>query len=210
VTNTNHVLVFNERHLRHVLSSYVDYYHRTRTHFSLDKNCPDPRFIQPPRSGVSSSYRKSADCTIATIASRHRVHKRRARPRAVDREQPGPTTAAVGEEMQPVTKGEVLSFQNRPAPGAASENKNHETCELRHARQHYGGQPKTLAFSARAGVFGKHNPHAGARFGRVPYSASFSDTASQPLSQAIGISCYERARSPCRTQHCVTLDRFAS
>jgi putative transposase len=47
----DHVVIFNERHLRRVLSSYVDYYHRTRTHLSLDKDCPDPRFIQPPRSG---------------------------------------------------------------------------------------------------------------------------------------------------------------
>jgi transposase InsO family protein len=47
----DHVVIFNERHLRHVLSSYVDYYHRARTHLSLDKDCPDPRFVQPPRSG---------------------------------------------------------------------------------------------------------------------------------------------------------------
>ena len=47
----DHVVVFNERHLRRVLSSYVDYYHRTRTHLSLDKDCPDSRPIQPPRCG---------------------------------------------------------------------------------------------------------------------------------------------------------------
>lgn len=34
-----------------VLSSYVDYYHRARTHLSLDKDCPHTRPIQPPRSG---------------------------------------------------------------------------------------------------------------------------------------------------------------
>jgi transposase InsO family protein len=32
-----HVVIFNERRLRQVLSSYVDYYHRARTHVSLDK-----------------------------------------------------------------------------------------------------------------------------------------------------------------------------
>jgi putative transposase len=37
------VVIFNERHLRRVLSSYVDYYHRTRTHLSLDKDCPHSR-----------------------------------------------------------------------------------------------------------------------------------------------------------------------
>ena len=47
----DHVVIFNERHLRHVFSSYVDYYHRARTHLSLDKDCPHSRPIQPPRSG---------------------------------------------------------------------------------------------------------------------------------------------------------------
>ena len=36
-------MIFNERHLRRVLSSYVDYYQRTRTHLSLDKDCPASR-----------------------------------------------------------------------------------------------------------------------------------------------------------------------
>ena len=45
------VVIFNARHLRHVLSSYVDYYHRARTHRSLDKDGPHSRPIQPPRSG---------------------------------------------------------------------------------------------------------------------------------------------------------------
>jgi len=47
----DHVVIFNERHLRRVLSSYVDYYQRTRTHLSLDKDCPDPRPIMPRRVG---------------------------------------------------------------------------------------------------------------------------------------------------------------
>src|SRR6202158_2225815 len=45
------VVIFNERHLQRVLSSYVDYYHRKRTHLSLKKDCPDPRPIRQPRSG---------------------------------------------------------------------------------------------------------------------------------------------------------------
>jgi transposase InsO family protein len=32
----DHVIVFGERHLRHVLRSYLDYYNETRTHLSLD------------------------------------------------------------------------------------------------------------------------------------------------------------------------------
>ena len=34
-----------------VLSSYEDYYHRTRTHLSLGKDCPKPRPVHPPTHG---------------------------------------------------------------------------------------------------------------------------------------------------------------
>jgi len=44
-------VIFNERHLRRVLSSYVDYYRRTRTHLSLDKDCPDSCPVMPRRIG---------------------------------------------------------------------------------------------------------------------------------------------------------------
>jgi putative transposase len=47
----DHLIIFNERHLRRVLSSYFQYHHRTRTHLSLDKDCPQPRPIQPPSAG---------------------------------------------------------------------------------------------------------------------------------------------------------------
>ena len=47
----DHIVIFNERHLRRVLSSYVDYYQRTRTHLSLDEDGPHSRPIQPPRNG---------------------------------------------------------------------------------------------------------------------------------------------------------------
>ena len=47
----DHILIFNEHHLRCVLSSYVDYYQRTRTHLSLDKDCPDSRPIMSCRIG---------------------------------------------------------------------------------------------------------------------------------------------------------------
>ena len=45
------VLAINERHLRRVLFSYVDYCHRSRTHLSLDKDCPDARPVGPPNCG---------------------------------------------------------------------------------------------------------------------------------------------------------------
>ena len=38
----DYIVIFNKRHLRRVLSKYIDYYHQTRTHLSLDKDCPDP------------------------------------------------------------------------------------------------------------------------------------------------------------------------
>ncbi len=46
-----HVIVINERHLKRLLSSYFKYYHRARTHLSLDKQPPDPRSVQPPDDG---------------------------------------------------------------------------------------------------------------------------------------------------------------
>ena len=33
----DHVIVLNERHLRRILRSYLDYYHTCRTHLSLNK-----------------------------------------------------------------------------------------------------------------------------------------------------------------------------
>ncbi len=47
----DYVVVFNERHLRGVLSSYVDHYRGTRTHLSLNKDSPDTRPVQPPKRG---------------------------------------------------------------------------------------------------------------------------------------------------------------
>jgi transposase InsO family protein len=47
----NHVIIFDERHLRRVLSSYFQYYHKSRTHLSLDKDCPETRPIHPPTAG---------------------------------------------------------------------------------------------------------------------------------------------------------------
>src|ERR1700716_1683917 len=41
----DHVGVFGERHLRHVLLSYMNYY-ETRTHLSLDKDSPLPRTVE--------------------------------------------------------------------------------------------------------------------------------------------------------------------
>ena len=47
----DHVLVFDESSLRRILRSYLDYYHRSRTHLSLGKDSPEPRSIQPEHMG---------------------------------------------------------------------------------------------------------------------------------------------------------------
>ena len=41
----NHYIILNARHLKRTLSSYFRYYHRSRTHLSLDKQCPFPREV---------------------------------------------------------------------------------------------------------------------------------------------------------------------
>jgi putative transposase len=47
----DHVVVIGERHLREILSKYVDYYNGTRTHLSLSKDAPESRSVQPPSQG---------------------------------------------------------------------------------------------------------------------------------------------------------------
>ncbi len=47
----DHIVIFNERHMRRVLTSYFDYYHRTRTHLSFATDCPDRRPVQSADSG---------------------------------------------------------------------------------------------------------------------------------------------------------------
>jgi putative transposase len=39
----DHMVVLNQMHLRHVLTIYSEYYHRSRTHLGLNKDAPDPR-----------------------------------------------------------------------------------------------------------------------------------------------------------------------
>lgn len=54
----DHVIVLNERHLRAVLGQYVSYYHESRTHQSLDDECPMPRAIEPPEMGKVVAFPK--------------------------------------------------------------------------------------------------------------------------------------------------------
>src|SRR5262252_6591174 len=43
---TDHVIVFNEDHLRRILSKYATYYNELRSHISLGKDAPDTRLIE--------------------------------------------------------------------------------------------------------------------------------------------------------------------
>jgi putative transposase len=47
----NHVIVVNERQLRRVVRSYVDYYHRDRTHLGLEKDTPKGRSLESRKMG---------------------------------------------------------------------------------------------------------------------------------------------------------------
>jgi transposase InsO family protein len=47
----DHVIVFNEASLYRHVKSFVDYYHESRTHLSLEKDAPGRRPVQPPESG---------------------------------------------------------------------------------------------------------------------------------------------------------------
>ncbi len=47
----DHLIVVDERHLRRILASYFDYYHRSRTHLSLGKDSPVPRPVESAKAG---------------------------------------------------------------------------------------------------------------------------------------------------------------
>ena len=48
----DHMIVLNERHLRHVLDEFIEeYYNPVRPHLSLDRNSPIPRKSDPPANG---------------------------------------------------------------------------------------------------------------------------------------------------------------
>lgn len=47
----DHVIVLNERHLRRILRSYFQYYHRSRCHLSLEGDAPESRPVQGPELG---------------------------------------------------------------------------------------------------------------------------------------------------------------
>ena len=47
----NHIIIANERGLRRALAAYIEYYVKSRTHLSLNKDSPVSRPIAPPAGG---------------------------------------------------------------------------------------------------------------------------------------------------------------
>jgi hypothetical protein len=47
----DHVIIANDRGLRRVLCAYVEYYLKSRTHLSLQKDAPVPRPVVSPADG---------------------------------------------------------------------------------------------------------------------------------------------------------------
>ena len=47
----NHLIVLNESHFRRIMRSYLEYYHESRSHQSLDGNSPVPRQVELPDQG---------------------------------------------------------------------------------------------------------------------------------------------------------------
>ena len=65
----DHIVIFGERHLRHILLSYMEYYNGARTHLSLNKDAPVSRAVQARRAH-SPKTDFSVDDTITMVGSR--------------------------------------------------------------------------------------------------------------------------------------------
>jgi putative transposase len=64
----NHFVILSKRHLKRTLTAYFRYYHRTRTHLALDKQCPLERqvmargaiVVKPEVGGLHHRYERIA------------------------------------------------------------------------------------------------------------------------------------------------------
>ena len=54
----DHIIVLGERHIKSILSEYVDYYNNTRTHLALDKDAPLCRDVQKKDRGKIVSFKR--------------------------------------------------------------------------------------------------------------------------------------------------------
>ena len=49
----DHVIVLNEAHLCRLVREYIHYYHRDRIHDALNKDTPDQRPVETPKTAQS-------------------------------------------------------------------------------------------------------------------------------------------------------------
>ncbi|MCH8110980.1 MAG: transposase [Proteobacteria bacterium] len=66
----DHIIIFNERHLRRILRTYFVYYNESRTHLALSKDAPIPRATSPPGGGTIVA--------IPQVGGLHHRYERRA------------------------------------------------------------------------------------------------------------------------------------
>jgi putative transposase len=66
----DHLIIVNEDHLRRTLREYLDYYHHSRPHQSLERNSPTPREIELPSKGKVIS--------IPQVGGLHHLYRRAA------------------------------------------------------------------------------------------------------------------------------------
>jgi transposase InsO family protein len=66
----DHVIVFDEASLCRHLKLFLEYYHETRTHLSLEKDTPVSRSVQPPESGCIVAVPQVGACIIGTNVER--------------------------------------------------------------------------------------------------------------------------------------------
>ena len=65
----DHVIVLNEAGLQRVLTGYVAYYLRSRTHLALGKDTPSPRPVTPPSAGRIVAIAEVGDHRYDRIAA---------------------------------------------------------------------------------------------------------------------------------------------
>jgi hypothetical protein len=65
----DHVVVFGERHLRHLLLSYMAYYNSARTHLSLNKDAPLPRAVRARTHSSDSNSRRITPSLCSDLIS---------------------------------------------------------------------------------------------------------------------------------------------
>lgn len=67
----DHVIIFDQRHFKRILSTYVNYYNYSRTHKSLDNDCPVHRPVERPIRGKNI-------VSIPQVGGLHHRYERRA------------------------------------------------------------------------------------------------------------------------------------